>query len=304
MIEEKQCSVSKACKIVKLPRSSFQYIHKVKDDSQVEDALDSLVQKHPTIGFWQSFHRLRHRGHWWNHKRVRRVYRKMNLNIRRKAKRRLPERVKQPLTYATSPNQMWSIDFMSDSLQDGRKVRILNIIEDFNRESLAVEADTSLPTARLIRVLERLERERGTPRNLRMDNGPELISHKLEQWCTRRKISLQFIQPGCPTQNAFIERKNGSLRRELLNAYVFTTLSEVREFCDEWKRDYNWERPHKSLGYLTPMMFSEEWLKRSKYAQLLYSQMAGENSLNVFGSHLVDKIFEESNVELKTLDLN
>ena len=270
----------------------------------MEDALDGLVQKHPTIGFWQSFHRLRNRGHWWNHKRVRRVYRKMNLNIRRKPKRRLPERVKQPLTYATSPDQMWSIDFMSDSLQDGRKARLLNIMEDFNRESLAVEVDTSLPTLRVIRVLERLESEGRTPRNLRLDNGPELISHKLEQWCTKRKITLQFIQPGCPTQNAFIERKNGSLRRELLNAYLFTTINEMREFCEEWRMDYNWERPHKALGYLSPMMFYEQWLKRSKHAQLLYPQMSGENSSEIFESHLVDKEFENTNVELKTLDLN
>lgn len=270
----------------------------------MEDALDKLIQRHPTIGFWQSFHRLRNRGHSWNHKRVRRVYRKMNLNIRCKPKRRLPERIKQPLTYATSPNQMWSIDFMSDSLQDGRKVRLLNVIEDFNRESLAVEADTSLPTLRVIRVLERLVSERGIPCNIRMDNGPEFISHKLEQWCTKRKITLQFIQPGCPTQNAFIERKNGSIRRELLNAYVFTTMSEVREYCEEWRMDYNMERPHKALGYLPPVAFAERWYKSSKYAQLLYPQMANENSTNVFGSHLVDKIFEKPIVELKTLDLN
>ena len=289
---------------MKLPRSSFQYKHKVKDDSAVEDALDTLVQRYPAIGFWQSFHRLRNRGHWWNHKRVRRVYRNMKLNIRRKPKKRLPERIKQQLTYATSPNQMWSIDFMSDSLQDGRKVRLLNIIEDFNRESLAIEADTSLPTLRVIRVLERLVNERGTPSNIRMDNGPEFISHKLEEWCTKRKITLQFIQPGCPTQNAFIERKNGSIRRELLNAYVFTSMSEVRESCDQWRIDYNWERPHKALGYLPPVLFAEKWYRGSKHAQALYPQMTDENCSNVFGSHLVDKVFEKPIVELKTLDLN
>jgi putative transposase len=299
LIEDEQCSVSRACRVVKLPRSSFQYTCKVKDDSPVEDALDNLVHKHPTIGFWQSFHRLRNHGHWWNHKRVRRVYRKMKLNIRRRPKRRLPERVKQPLSYATSPNQMWSIDFMSDSLQDGRKVRLLNVIEDFNRESLAVEADTSLPTLRVIRVLERLVSERGKPCNIRMDNGPEFISHKLEEWCNKREITLQFIQPGCPTQNAFIERKNGSIRRELLNAYVFTSLSEVREFCEEWRMDYNCERPHKSLGYLPPITFAEQWHKSSKYAQRLYPQMVEENSSEIFRSHLVDKEFGKQKLNLK-----
>ena len=181
---------------------------------------------------------------------------------------------------------------MSDSLQDGRKVRLFNVMEDFNRESLAVEADTSLPTRRVIRVLERLVAERGKPYNLRMDNGPEFISHQLEEWCNKRHITLQFIQPGKPMQNAFIERKNGSLRRELLNAYVFMTLDNVREFCEEWRIDYNTERPHKSLGYLPPAMFAEQWYERSKYAQQLYPQMATGNRLKIEGGHLVDKVFE------------
>lgn len=270
----------------------------------MEDALETLVQRHPAIGFWQCFYRLRNRGNAWNHKKVRRVYRKMNLNIRRKPKKRLPERVKQPLTYATSPNQMWSIDFMSDSLQDGRKVRLFNVIEDFNRESLAIEADTSLPTRRVIRVLERLVAERGKPYNLRMDNGPEFISHQLEEWCNKRQITLQFIQPGKPMQNAFIERKNGSLRRELLNAYVFTSMDTVREFCEEWRMDYNTERPHKSLGYLPPVIFAEQWYRGSKYAQQLYPQMANENQSKIEASHLVDKVLERPNVEPKTLHSN
>ena len=281
---------------MKLPRSSFQYRAKQKDDSAVEDVLSALVQRHPTIGFWQSFHRVRNRGYTWNHKKLRRVYRKMNLNIRRKPKKRLPERVKQPLTYATSPNQMWSIDFMSDSLQDGRKVRLFNVIEDFNRESLAVEVDTSLPTLRVIRVLERLVSERGTPANLRMDNGPEFISHKLEEWCTTRRITLQFIQPGKPTQNAFIERKNGSIRRELLNAYQFYSLHDVRVMCDEWRTDYNTERPHKSLGYLAPQRFAEQWYRSSKYAQMLYTRNSDRKYPQIEGSCLADKELVKPNV--------
>jgi len=280
---------------VKLPRSSFQYKHKVKDDAIVEDALEALVHRHPAIGFWQCFHRLRIRGNSWNHKRVRRVYRKMNLNIRRKPKKRLPERVKQPLTYSTSPNQMWSIDFMSDSLEDGRKVRLFNVMEDFNRESLAVEADTSLPTRRVIRVLEKLVAERGKPYNLRMDNGPEFISHQLEEWCSKRQITLQFIEPGKPMQNAFIERKNGSLRRELLNAYVFTSMDSIREFCEEWRMDYNDERPHKSLGYLPPTMFAEQWYQRSQYAQQLYPQTTTGNPSKIVGGRLVDKVVGSQN---------
>lgn len=190
LVGEQQCSVSRACKLVQLPRSTYQYTRKQKDDSIIEDALTALVAKHPAIGFWQSHHLLRNRGEKWNHKRVRRIYRKMNLNIGRRAKKRLPQRVKQPLTVPTAPNQVWSLDFMSDALVDGRKFRLLNVLDDFNRESLAIEADSSLPTLRVIWVLERLVKQRGKPANIRTDNGQEFISHKLEEWCRDRQITL------------------------------------------------------------------------------------------------------------------
>jgi putative transposase len=165
---------------VQLPRSTYQYRYKPKDDSIIQDALSAITTKHPTIGFWQSYYRFRNRGETWNHKRVRRVYRQMKLNIRRRAKRRLPERVKQPLSVPTAPNQVWSIDFMSDALVDGRKFRLLNIIDDFNRESLAIEVDTSLPCLRVIRVLEGLLKGRGKPSNIRVDNGPECATCKIK----------------------------------------------------------------------------------------------------------------------------
>ncbi len=243
----------------------------------IQDALTVMITKHPAIGFWQSYHRFRNRGEKWNHKRVRRIYREMNLNIRRRAKKRLPERVKQPLSVPSAPNQVWSIDFMSDSLTDGRKFRLLNVLDDFNRESLAIEADTSLPSLRVIKVLERLIAKRGKPANIRTDNGPEFISHKLSEWCSNQKITLQFIQPGRPMQNAYIERKNGSVRRELLNAYLFYSLYEVREMCDEWRQDYNTERPHKALGYLSPLRYAEQSTKSSlKVPQLYPQKICGE----------------------------
>ena len=148
---------------------------------------------------------------------------------------------------------------MSDSLVDGRKFRLVNVLEDFNREWLSIEADTSLPSLRVIRVLEGLIHKRGKPSNIRVDNGPEFISRKLEAWCTKQEITLQFIQPGKPMQNGYIERKNGSIRRELLDAYLFDSLSEVRVMCEEWREDYNGQRPHKSLGYLSPLRYYERW---------------------------------------------
>lgn len=215
--------------------------------------LGELVDKHPSIGFWKCYHRLRRQDYQWNHKRVYRVYTQMKLNIRRRAKKRLPARVKQALFQPEKINQVWSIDFMSDSLWNGRRYRLLNIIDDFNREVLSIEADTSLPTLRVIKVLDKLIFSRGIPEMIRVDNGPEFISNKLDAWCKDHKIQLVFIQPGKPMQNGFIERLNGSLRRELLNAYVFRTINEVRLQVDDWKNDYNYYRPHESLNNKTPI---------------------------------------------------
>lgn len=238
-----------------MPRTSYQYKQKYKDDSLVVDALSALVEKHPSIGFWKSFHRIRKSGNIWNHKLVYRVYTQMKLNIRRRAKKRLPARAKQALFQPDRVNQVWSLDFMSDSLWNGRRFRLLNIIDDFNREVLAIETDTSLPALRVIRVLEKLLVTRGKPEMIRVDNGPEFISDKLDGWCKDNKITLVFIQPGKPMQNAYIERLNGSLRRELLNAYVFKTISQVREQVSDWMEDYNFHRPHDSLDNKTPV----EW---------------------------------------------
>ena len=196
----------------------------------------------------------------------------------------------------TTPNQVWSIDFMSDSLADGRRYRLFNVIDDFNRESLAIEVDTSLPSLRVIRVLERLIALRGKPANIRCDNGPEFISHKLEQWCNEkdRQITLQFIQPGKPMQNAYIERKNGSIRRELLDAYLFYNLAEVRSMSQEWRIDYNTERPHKSLGYLSPLKYAE--LKNSGAA---LSTPASGNHLQIEAQPVVDKAVKPENTKFE-----
>lgn len=279
--------------MVRLPRSSYQYKFKPKDDGLIQDALTDMISRHPSIGFRQSFEQFREAGKGWNHKRVKRVYREMKLNVRRRAKRRLPERVKQPLVVLTGINQTWSIDFISDSLVDGRKFRVLNVMDDFNRESLALEADTSLPALRVIRVLEKISAERGRPLHLRADNGPEFISYKLRQWCEDNNITIQYIQPGRPMQNAYVERKNGSLRRELLNAYLFDSLREVRIMCEEWRIYYNTQRPHKALKYLTPLKYAQQHYQSPKEDQMLYPQTANENTLQVEESRLVDKILEE-----------
>ena len=227
-----------------------------RDDSSLIEALHQLVEKHPTIGFWKCYYRLRRKGYGCNHKRLYRVYTLLRLNVRRRARRRVPQRIKQPLLIPGSINEAWSMDFMCDSLVDGRRFRLLNIIDDYNRESLAIEIDTSLPALRVIRALNQLIETRSKPKTIRVDNGPEFISDRLQQWCNDLGITLQFIQPGKPMQNGFVERNNGSLRKELLDAYLFYSLQEVREMAWEWQRDYNCERPHESLGFVPPAEYN------------------------------------------------
>ena len=249
-------SVSRACKLLSLPRSCF-YYRSSKDDQQVIAALQELAEAHPAYGFRKLFAYLRRAGHGWNHKKVYRVYRLLLLNKRRKGKRRLPQRVKQPLVQAPVINQSWSVDFMSDSLVCGRKFRILNIIDDCSREALAIEIATSISSARVTRVLDQVLSWRGKPETIRVDNGPEFRGREFELWCRDRQIAIQYIQPGKPMQNGFIERFNGSYRREVLDAYAFFDLDEVRLLTEDWTQEYNHKRPHEALQNHTP----NEWAK-------------------------------------------
>jgi putative transposase len=242
--------------LTSLPRSQY-YYRSVKDDTAVIDELQKLASDHPTYGFRKLFAYLRRAGNDWNHKKVYRVYRQLKMNKRRKGKRRLPARIKQPLQQPQNHNESWSIDFMSDSLVDGRKIRTLNIIDDCNREALAIEVDTSLSAKRVTRVLKRVIERRGKPKVIRVDNGPEFTSKDFELWCRDQQIIIQYIQPGRPMQNGFIERFNGSYRREILDAYVFFELHEVRELTAEWIDGYNHRRPHEGLNNATP----KEWLE-------------------------------------------
>lgn len=227
-------------------------------DAPVLAALLALVKRHPGWGFWKYYHRLRKDGVAVNHKRLWRLYQAQRLQLnRRRKKRRLPDRVKQPLQVPEGPNQCWSMDFMSDALTDGRRFRTLNVIEDWNREVLGLEVDFSLPAARVVRLLEALAERYGPPQRLRVDNGPEFISQALQDWCRSQGTALHWIQPASPTQNAYVERFNGSFRRELLDGYLFATLQQVREHCRLWQHDYNHLRPHQALNFMTPTEFRQ-----------------------------------------------
>jgi putative transposase len=257
MVREHRLSVSRACRAAKLSRAAYyrQGIDWAKRDAPVVDALNAVVEKHRRWGFWKCFDRLHNQGHWWNPKRVYRVYCRLGLNLPRRAKKRLPPRLRQPLAVAAAVNAVWALDFMSDSLWSGRRFRVLNVLDEGVREGLAIEIDTSLPARRVVRVLERLAELRGYPEALRMDNGPELIAQELLDWCEKNRVDPRHIQPGKPNQNAYVERYNKTFRDEVLDAYVFEDLDQVREISADWLKIYNEERPHDALGRQPPAVF-------------------------------------------------
>lgn len=241
----------------------YQAKRKNEDDLIIQE-LTVLADLNKTWGFWLMFHRLRKLNYAWNHKRVYRVYKMVRLNLRNKRKKRLPARVKEPLLRPINHNITWSIDFMHDTLQCGRKVRSLNILDDFNREVLGIAVDTSLPSQRVIRELSQLIEWRGKPEWIRVDNGPEFIAQVLKDWCKEHSIELIYIQPGKPTQNSLIERFNRTFRQEVLDCFMFSTIKELKVFAQAWMWMYNNERPHASLGYLTPHEFLLKYGKLNK----------------------------------------
>ena len=247
-------SIGRACKVTDLARSMFYYKSK-KDDTGIITKLETMVRELPTRGFDEYYGRIRNEGLKWNHKRVRRIYRMMKLHIRRRHKRRVPTRIKEPLAVPKGLNYCWSADFMSDALVYGRKVRILNVMDDYNREVLAVEADFSMPAERVTAILEQIVARRGKPRVIRVDNGPEYCSRTFSDWCQQKGIRIQYIQPGKPMQNGYIERLNRHFREDILDAYLFEDLEELRILADEWMDDYNQNHPHSALGGLSPLAY-------------------------------------------------
>lgn len=257
LIDEHQLPVQRACRIARFSRAAFYRPPppRMRTDAPVIAALTSLIAVHGRWGFWKCFDRLHRQGHPWNHKRVHRVYCALRLNLPRRTKRRLPTRLRQPLDAPAALNRTWAVDYMTDALYSGQRFRCLTILDEGNREGLAIEIGTSIPGPRLVRVLDELVALHGAPHALRSDNGPEFLSQALIDWCAVHGVAQHYIQPGKPDQNAYIERFNRTFRTEVLDAYAFDSLSQVQEITHWWLPIYNSERPHDSLGRVPPLTF-------------------------------------------------
>lgn len=253
-VAAKGVSIRLACETYGISQACYRYQAKLSDENaELADWLIRLTHNQRNWGFGLCFLYLRNvKGYAWNHKRVYRIYRELELNLRIKPKKRIIREKPEPLTVPDMINQVWSMDFMHDSLEDGRAYRLFNVIDDFNREGLSIEVDFSLPAERVIRVLDQIIEWRGKPLALRCDNGPEYVSAALATWAAKQGIRLEHIQPGNPQQNAYIERYNRTVRYDWLGQYLFSSIGEVQEHATNWLWTYNHERPNMALGGITP----------------------------------------------------
>ena len=253
-VQEKNVSIRLACIAFVISETCYRYQAKLSNENaEIADWLIRLTHNQRNWGFGLCFLYLRNvKCFGWNHKRVYRIYCELELNLRIKPKKRLIRSKPVPLAQPLSINQSWSMDFMHDQLSDGRSFRTFNVIDDFNREGLCIEVDFSLPSERIIRVLDQVIEWRGKPFSIRCDNGPEYISTTIIGWAAKRQIRLEHIQPGKPQQNAYVERYNRTVRYEWLAQYLFDSIEDVQEYATHWLWSYNNERPNMGIGGITP----------------------------------------------------
>jgi putative transposase len=257
--ESYELSQRRACEAIGFLRSTCRYLCRRRDDVRLRQRLKELAQKRPRFGYRRLWWTLRHRENFQvNPKRVHRLYREEGLQVRRRRRKRV-SLVRRPLLSPSRPNERWSVDFMRDTLGDARAFRTFNVVDDLTRECLAIEVAKSIPGARVVRVLDRIASARGYPVRMVMDNGPELAGQALDEWAYRNGVELHFITPGRPVENAYIESFNGKFRDECLNEHWFSTLEDARRTIEEWRQDYNAERPHSSLGDLPPAEYAAQF---------------------------------------------
>ncbi|CAM3768233.1 putative transposase [Kerstersia gyiorum] len=254
---ERGMGITRACGLVGISRSLFHYESRRTGDAALTERMKEMAAVKRRYGYRRIHVLLRREGWHSNHKRVWRLYSQAGLSVRQRKRKRIAatERVVRPA--ATGPNQSWSMDFVADGLAYGRRFRCLNIVDDYTRECLAIEVDTSLPGLRVTNVLERLVEMRGLPRSITVDNGPEFAGRALDAWAYQAGVTLSFIRPGKPVENAYIESFNGKFRDECLNEHWFLSLRKAKTLIENWRVEYNTDRPHSALGYLTPTQFAQ-----------------------------------------------
>ena len=248
----------KSCGLAGISRSAVEYQPRRESDGKLRSRILELARERPRYGYRRIHVLLTREGHPGNRKRVYRMYREEQLAVRRRRRKRVAAAPREALPVPSRLNVRWSMDFMADTLADGRTFRTLNIVDDFSREAVAIEVGRSIPGSRVVRVLDRLARTRGLPRTIVMDNGPEFTSRVLDQWAYKSSVKLHFIQPGKPVQNAFVESFNGKFRDECLNQSWFVSLADAGRAIGTWRLDYNRVRPHSSLGNLTPEEYAQK----------------------------------------------
>lgn len=258
LVEFHQVSQRRACSALNVDRSTVRYQSCRADDDDLRDAIKRVSKERRRFGYRRIHVMVRREGFEVNHKKLRRIYREEKLQVRRRGGRKRALGTRRPMVVPEGPNQRWSLDFVSDAFTDGRRFRILAIVDDHTRENLALVADTSLSGLRVTRELNQVIAERGMPGTIVSDNGTEFTSMAILRWVQNTGIEWHYIAPGKPTQNAFIESFNGKLRDECLNETLFSSLAEARETLEAWQEDYNNHRPHSALGNLTPREFAEK----------------------------------------------
>jgi putative transposase len=277
-------SARRACGLMLLAVSTVRYrARRPIHDEPLRSQLVELAREKPRFGYRRLHVLLQRGGERVNHKRVHRVYREEGLMIRRK-KRKHCVRAGKPLVERTAANQEWALDFVHDTVECGRVIRVLSVVDACTRECLALEVDTSFASRRVTRVLEEIAAEHGLPQSIRCDNGPELTSRHFLAWCIERQIELVHIQPGRPMQNGRVESFHGRLREECLNVSWFQNLFDARHKIAAWREDYNEQRPHSSLGYKTPREFATEL--RAASDDKLPPSSAAEATANAIASEL------------------
>ena len=254
---ERRFGVTRACGLISLSRSLYRYRSRRSDGAELRARIEALAAEKRRYGYRRIHVLLRREGWRVNRKRTYRLYRDAGLAVRRRKRKRIGLAERCPLPKPAAANVSWSMDFVSDGLADGRRVRCLTIVDDWNRECLAIEVDTSITGRRVVGVLERLADLRGLPASITVDHGPEFEGQVLDAWAYQRGVRLSFIRPGKPVENAYIESFNGKFRDECLNEHWFVTLAQARRVIETWRIEYNTERPHSSLGDLPPTLFAQ-----------------------------------------------